>query len=125
MGSPPFVWTSKISGLSEPGLTYHHCIKYCRLLQFTNKKVTIIYSFKSMLEAYMSRSSMYIFNMLYFYKIFAVEQNNEQDTDYTKAGNSLPPSQVVIGNGKVPVTQISCGQYHSGKYTLKTPVILW
>ena len=78
----------------------------------------IIYTDLKVHNCILSGSSNCTCISIIFYSIFAVEQNNEQDTDYTKAGNSLPPSQVVIGNGKVPVTQISCGQYHSGKYIL-------
>ncbi|XP_069130438.1 LOW QUALITY PROTEIN: E3 ubiquitin-protein ligase MYCBP2-like [Argopecten irradians] len=40
------------------------------------------------------------------------EVGSDQETEYNKVV-SLPPLEVTVGDGDVPVTQISCGQHHT------------
>ena len=39
---------------------------------------------------------------------------SDQEAEYSNKIVSLPPTEVVVGSGDVPITQISCGMHHTG-----------
>ena len=41
---------------------------------------------------------------------------SDQDAEYSNKVVSLPPTEVAIGSGELPVTQIACGMHHTGKF---------
>ena len=57
--------------------------------------------------------------MLIVIAVFSGEAASDYEADHTKLV-SLPPAQVMIGNGESPAVSISCGLHHTGKILIKT-----
>ena len=49
--------------------------------------------------------------------VAAEPHGNDPEADYNKVV-SLPPQEICIGTGNSSVTQIACGQHHTGKHRL-------
>lgn len=42
------------------------------------------------------------------------EDLDEQEAEHSNKIVSLPPQEIAVGSGDVPITQISCGMHHTG-----------
>ena len=58
-----------------------------------------------------------VVNYFLMFFLAAESHGNDPEADYNKVV-SLPPQEICIGTGNISVTQIACGQHHTGKHRL-------
>ena len=46
---------------------------------------------------------------------YSDDLGSDQEAEYSNKIVSLPPTEVAVGAGEIPVTQIACGMHHTGK----------